>query len=213
MSIAELPAEVAVPEIAEDIGTPAIVLKLAPLLKLDEQLFQKICQQNPELVFELSAQGELIVMTPTGMAGGSSESEIIYSLKSWWRTHRRGQVYSSSTGITLSNGAIRSPDACWISQDRLDQLTPDELQGFGKVSPNFVIELRSPSNTLHDLKMKLVEYLVTGTQLGWIIDPLQKQVHIYRPGQEPVILDQPTSVSGDPELPGFVLDLTEIWPS
>jgi Uma2 family endonuclease len=159
----------------------------------------------------MTAQKVIIVMAPTNSKTGMRNAEINYQLLNWAKRDGRGVVFDSSTGFTLPNGAKRSPDASWILRARWDALKPEEQEVFAPICPDFVIELWSPSDTLPELRSKLDEYIANGAKLGFLIYPPKWQVHIYRSGQTVECLDQPQSVSGDPELPGFVLDLTEIW--
>jgi Uma2 family endonuclease len=197
----------------DHLGEVPASVQLTPALKLTPEQFYDLAMQNPEQPLELTANGELIVMSPTGGWSGNYGSEINFQVMSWSKQNKSGKVFDSSTIFQLPNNAHRSPDTCWIKLERWNSLTLEQKEKFPPLCPDFVIELRSKTDRIADLKNKLVEYITNGAQLGWIIDPLKKQVHIYRPGQEPVILDQPTTVSGDPELPGLVMDLTEIWHS
>lgn len=180
-------------------------------LKMTDAQFALLCQENPELRLELTAQGELIIMPPTGSKTGWRNNEISYSLTAWAKADGTGLTFDSSTLFTLPNGAKRSPDASWMRKDRWSTLSVGEQEGFAPLCPEFVIELRSPSDRLSDLQDKMQEYLANGAQLGWLIDPVEKRVHIYRPGLPAEILADPVSVSGDPLLPGFVLSVRELW--
>ena len=188
-----------------------VVLKLQPVINLtDEQLFQ-LCQLNGDWRIEYTAQGELIVMPPTGGETGSQNAEITFQVQSWTRSDQTGVAFDSSTGFKLPNGAIRSPDAAWARRSRLAVLTREEKQKFLPLCPDFVIELRSPTDNLRAAQDKMQEYLDNGAQLGWLIDPLTRRVHVYQPQRQPLILEAPSTLSGDPLLPGFVLDLQPIW--
>lgn len=180
---------------------------------LTEEQFLRLCQENPELRLELTAQGELIVMPPTGPETGWFDSEINSALNVWAKQDGRGLTFGSSTGFTLPNGARRSPDAVWVRRDRWNALTKEQRRGFAPLCPDFVVELRSPTDSLPVLREKMQEYLSNGAELGWLIDPLEKRVHIYRPGQPVEILEDPEYVSGDPLLSGFVLPVRELWQS
>jgi Uma2 family endonuclease len=122
-----------------------------------------------------------------------------------------GVVFDSSTGFTLPNGAKRSPNAAWCPRTRWEALTREQRRRFPPLCPDFVVELRSPSDPLEALQEKLEEYITNGSQLGWLLDPEERKFYIYRPGSDVVCLENPESVSGDPVLPGFVLDLATIW--
>ena len=139
--------------------------------------------------------------------GGAIVPRIAFSLTQNQMRH----CFDSSAGFTLPNGAVRAPDAAWVLREKWDALTKEERMKFAPVVPNFVIEIRSQSETLRQQKSKMEEYLAAGVQLGWLIDPFDRKVHIYRQSEQPKVLEDPASVSGDPELPGFVLDLTQVW--
>jgi Uma2 family endonuclease len=152
-----------------------------------------------------------LIMPPTGGQTGSSNAQITIQLGVWANRDGTGVVYDSSTGFRLPNGAVRSPDAAWLPRPRLDQFSAEQRRQFIPICPDFVLELRSPSDKLDDLHAKMREYLAAGARLGWLLDPDARQVHIYRPDTPVERLDEPDSVSGDPILPGFVLDLRQIW--
>jgi Uma2 family endonuclease len=188
-----------------------LVLRTRPVLDLSEDQFFKLCQLNRDLRIERNAAGELLIMPPTGGETGSSNAQIIIQLGAWANRDGTGVVYDSSTGFRLPNGAVRSPDAAWIPRSRLEQFSAEQRRQFIPTCPDFVVELRSPSDKLDDLHAKMQEYLAAGARLGWLLDPDARQVHIYRPDTPPERLDKPDTVSGDPILPGFVLDLRQVW--
>ncbi|GAB4294938.1 MAG: Uma2 family endonuclease [Oscillatoriaceae cyanobacterium] len=177
----------------------------------DEQFWQ-LCQENRDLKFERTATGELIIMPPTGGETGHRNIEIAYQLQGWSRQQNLGIAFDSSTGFKLPNGADRSPDASWVKIQRWQGLTPEQKKKFLPLCPDFVVELRSESDNLNNLQEKMKEYQENGAQLGWLIDPQNQRVEIYRPGQEVEILENPVALSGEEVLPGFVLDLNHIWP-
>ena len=178
---------------------------------LSDKQFEILCRDNPDKRIELTAERELIIMPPTGFITGSRNAELIYALVAWSKKDGTGLCFDSSTLFTLPNGAKRSPDASWISLERCNALTDEEKEGFAPICPDFVLELRSPSDTLSVLQDKMTEYIENGAQLGWLIDPKNRCIHIYRPNQAAEILMNAESISGDPVLKGFVLNLTEIW--
>lgn len=180
-------------------------------LKMTDEQFALLCQENPELRLELTAQGELSIMPPTGSKTGWRNNEIAYALTAWAKADGTGVTFDSSTLFTLPNGAKRSPDASWIRKDRWNMLSVEKQEGFAPLCPEFIVELRSPLDRLSDLQEKMQEYIANGAQLGWLIDPLEKHVYIYRPNQAVEVLADPASVSGDPILPGFVLSVRELW--
>jgi Uma2 family endonuclease len=199
-----------VPLTGDHIKTGKYVLNVESVGLSPEQFF-RLCSDNPELRLELTAQKEIIVMSPTNSKTGMRNAEINRQLGNWAIADGRGVVFDSNTGLTLPNGASRSPDASWILRTRWNALKLEEQEAFAPICPDFVIELWSPSDTLKEIQFKLAEYIANGSELGFLIYPPLKQVFVYRPNQAVACLEQPTSVSGDPELPGFTLNLTEIW--
>jgi Uma2 family endonuclease len=188
-----------------------VVLKLTPVINLtDDQLFE-LCQLNRDWRIEYTAQGELIVMPPTGWETGSQNAEITSQLRWWARGDQTGVASDSSPGFKLPNGTTRSPDAAWVRRSRLTGLTREQKQKFLPLCADFVIELRTPTDNLQAVLDKMQEYMDNGAQLGWLLDPLTRRVHVYLPQRPPEILEAPNSVSADPLLPGFVLDLRKIW--
>ena len=173
--------------------------------------FEKLCAEYDDWRLELTSTGELIVMPPTGLETGRCNANLTYQLVAWSRQDRTGVCLNSNGGFTLPNGAIRSADAAWIEREKWDRLTEQQKKSFARICPDFVVELRSHSNTLQQLYLKMFEYMENGASLGWLIDPFKRQVYVYRPGEEVVILDNPETVSGDPLLPGFTLNLSELW--
>lgn len=188
-----------------------LTLHLDPIVKLsDDELFE-LCQRNRDLRIERTAQGEIIVMPPAGGKTSDRNSEITGQLWLWARQDRTGRAFDSSGGFTLPNGAMRSPDAAWVERTRLNSLPSLQQEKFLPLCPTFVIELRSPSDPLASVQAKMQEYLDNGARLGWLIDPIKRRLHVYRPNVDVEILEKPSSVAGDPELPGFVMDLDEVW--
>lgn len=192
---------------------PAITVNIPPSLTLTvthEQLVE-LAIANRDLQLERTATGELIVMAPTGSITGNRNLDIEGQLWLWNRQAKLGKTFNSSTGFHLPNGADRSPDAAWVRQDRWDALTPEQQEGFAPLCPDFIVELRSTHDNLSLLQVKMQEYMSNGTCLGWLIDRKNQTVEIYRQGQAVEILHRPLSLSGEDVLPGFVLDLTEVW--
>ncbi|MBW4610837.1 MAG: Uma2 family endonuclease [Hassallia sp. WJT32-NPBG1] len=199
----------------------ALQIALPSTLKLnidltDEQYFQ-LCQNNRDYRFESTASGELLIMPPTGSDTGRRNVKITTQLDIWNCQNNLGEVFDSSTGFTLPNGAKRSPDASWVKIERWNALTPEQQQSFAPICPDFVVELRclrraepTPTDSLKELQDKMQEYIDNGAKLGWLIDRKNKRVEIYRPLKEVEILENPESVSGEDVLPGFVLNLTPI---
>ncbi len=193
-------------------GTLSIELPRDIALHVTQEQFAALAAVNPELRIERTAQGELTVNPPTGWETGERNYSLTGQIYLWHEGNRElGKAFDSSTGFTLPNGAIRSPDACWISRQRWDALTLEQKSTFPNICPDFVVELRSNSDTLKSLQQKMKEYLDNGAKLGWLLNPQQRQVEIYRLGKEVEVLENPVELSGEEVLPGFVLDLSRIW--
>ena len=190
-----------------------IVLRLHPAVELTDEQFAELCELNEALRIERNAQGDLEILPPTVPTTGNQNFNINVDFGVWARGDGTGVPFDSSTGFTLSNGSVRSPDTSWILKTRIQELTDEQKEGFWQISPDFVIELRSNSDSMASVRRKMQEYIDNGVRLGWLIDPLdpRHRVYIYRLGSEAEILEAPGSVSGEPELPGFTLDLTPIW--
>ncbi|HTG17961.1 MAG TPA: Uma2 family endonuclease [Blastocatellia bacterium] len=184
---------------------------MSPALELTDEQFFNLCQINSDLRLERTAEGDIIVMPPTGGETGTRNTSITGQLYVWTKQDGTGAAFDSSTGFSLSNGSDRSPDAAWISHARLAQLTAEQKKKFIPLCPEFVIELRSQSDDLAELQAKMEEYIANGARLGWLIDPEERRVFVYRPGAAVEELKNVTQVSGEPELAGFTLDLREIW--
>jgi Uma2 family endonuclease len=179
------------------------------LRRITHQEFELLCQDNPELRLELTADGELLTMSPAGHESSEQNADLTIELGIWNRTTRQGRVFDSSGGFTLPSGAVRSPDVTWIETSKLANVAAGVK--FPLVVPDFVIELRSQSDSLKTLQEKMEEYRTNGVRLGWLIDPQQKQVEIYRLERDKEILQSPTTLSGEDVLPGFTLELSAIW--
>jgi Uma2 family endonuclease len=180
-------------------------------ISLTDEQFLRLCQENPEMRLELNARGELVIMPPTGSKTGLRNSALNYALVAWSKTEGTGLAFDSSTLFALPNGARRSPDASWIRRERWNALTEDQQEGPAPLCPDFVVELRSRTDRLTTLHEKMQEYLANGARLGWLIDPSAKRVSVYRPGQPVETLDNPATVSGEPVLSGFTLNVQELW--
>ena len=190
-----------------------IPINIPPTLTLTvtHDQFLELCVVNEDLQLERTATGELIIMPPTGSITGNRNSDIEGQLWLWNRQTKLGKTFNSSTGFHLPNGADRSPDAAWVRQDRWDALTIEQQEGFAPLCTDFVVELRSKNDNMEPLRAKMREYMDNQARLGWLIDRKNKKVEIYRQGQDVEVLDNPTTLSGEDVLPGFVLDLTEVW--
>jgi Uma2 family endonuclease len=193
--------------------TETLLLELPKTLKLyvTQEQFTTLAASNRELQLERTAKGELIVNPPTGWETGKSNRSIIGQLDRWYEDNQQGEAFDCNTGFILPNGANRSPDASWISQERWDALTDEQKGTFPKICPDFVVELRSASDPLKSLQEKMQEYMDNGAKLGWLIDPQNRTVEIYRVGLDVEILTNPPELSGENLLPGFILNLRRVW--
>ena len=188
------------------------VLHMPENMDLTDDQFFEFCVLNRELLrIERTAEGEILIMSPTGGRGSNQNLEISGQLYLWTKSDGTGVAFDSNGGFTLPNNAMRSPDAAWVARDRLASFTEEEKGKFLPLCPDFVIELRSRTDRLDDQKQKMEEYISNGARLGWLIEPFERQVFVYRPGRPSQQLDRPPSVDAAPELPGFVLDLAKIW--
>ena len=195
--------------------------------RITDEQFARLCAQNRDTKFELTSQGELIVMSPTGSESGRQNADLLTQVSIWNRQQRDstsrnefgvsraqsklGVVFDSSTGFTFPNGAKRSPDVSWIEISRWNKLTKEQKKGFAPIAPDFVLELLSPTDRLHDVQEKMKEYRECGVKLGWLIYPDEKRVEIYRLGKDIEILIAPQSLSGEDLMPGLVVELDEIF--
>jgi Uma2 family endonuclease len=184
--------------------TLPLVLNASRVHLTDEQ-FYELCLSNPELTIERDKQGALIVMSPVGGDGGSYEMEIGADLTFWNRQTELGKTFSSSTLFKLPSGGDRSPDAAWVELSRWQALTPEQRRKFPPIAPDFVMELRSPTDDLELLRAKMQEYMDSGVRLAWMFNPQEQQVEIYRQGQPVEVRELPTKLSGEEVLPGFSL--------
>lgn len=190
----------------------AIVLRLPPKNKVySEEEFWELCQLNPELRMEKNSDGSVVIMAPTVSDSSRQNSNLATLLGIWRMQDGTGVSFDSSGGFTLPSGSMRSPDASWILNERWEVLPEKDRKKFAPIAPDFVVELKSPSDVLRDLRNKMREYIDAGVRLGWLIDPDTRTVEIYRPGKEVERLENATTVSGDPELPGFLLELGKVW--
>ena len=197
--------------IEPEVAPPYRVALNVRSLEMTEHQFLKLCSENGDLRLELTSEKELIVMPPVFSESGLQEHDLAMQVGIWAKQDGAGRVFSPSAGFTLPNGAVRAPDVSWVLVARWEALSEEDRDGFAKICPDFVIELRSRSDTLGDVEDQLQEYMENGARLGWLIDPQNQRVHVYRTDHSVEILVAPESVSGDPVLPGFVLGLSTIW--
>jgi len=188
-----------------------LTLNLPPTLNMTQEQFAELAQINQDVRLELTAKGELIIMPPTGGETGDRNFELDGQLWLWNRQNRLGKAFDSSTGFVLPNGATRSPDVSWIKIERWSALTPEQRKKFLPLCPDFAVELVSETDRLVNTREKMQEYLANGLRLGWLVEPTNRIVEIYRPNQKVEVLQDTLTLSGEDVLPGFVLTLAEIW--
>jgi Uma2 family endonuclease len=188
-----------------------IPIHLPRTLRCTQEQFVELVKANPELRWELTAQGEVIVMPPTGSETGNYNSELIANFVIWNRQSQLGKVFDSSTGFRLPNGAIRSPDVAWIAQERWAQLSPEQRRTFAPICPDFVVELVPPTDDVNALEAKMQEYIENGCRLGWLVNPQKRQVTVYRPQVAPEIISFDVPLTGEDVLPGLTLDVRHIF--
>jgi Uma2 family endonuclease len=187
----------------------ALVLHLG--LKMDADEFYDFCMRHEDLNLELSSEGDLIIVPPAGMKAGRCNFKLAVRFGLWAEKDGTGETFDSSSMFSLPNGAKRSPDLSWIKKERWEALSEKEQEKFSPICPDFVVELRSPSDSLKRLQKKMEEYVENGAQLGWLLDPSTRKVYVYRPGAEAEVLEDPETVSGEPLLRGFTLDVRALW--
>ena len=186
-------------------------INLRAISGINDEQFYQICRDNSDVKFERNAKGEILVMSPTGGETGIRNFDIIWQFGSWNNVYHLGYCFDSSTCFKLPNGANRSPDVAFIAKARWESLSSKEREVFPPIAPDFVLELMSPSDSLKDAQNKMQEYLDNGVKLGWLINRKNRQIEIYRQGQEKQVLDNPESLSGEDVLPKFILNLQSIW--
>ncbi len=188
-----------------------VTLNLHPVLELTDDQFYELCQANRDLRLERTSTGEIIIMPPAGGETGNRNIEIAFQVQAWSRQNELGIAFDSSTGFKLPNGAERAPDASWIKRDRWNSLNSEQKRKFPPLCPDFVIELRSQTDSIKTLQLKMLEYIDNGAKLGWLIDPKTQKVEIYRLGKQVEILQNPTTLSGEDILPDFILNLSSVF--
>src|SRR5437879_8887801 len=195
---------------AIDVETGGRLVLNVRSLGLTDDLLLGRCSDNPDFRIEMSAQGELVIMPTAGSKTGRRNFIIVQRLANWSEQDGTGVGFGADTGFTLPNSSKRGPDAAWMSRERWNRIPEEQQEKLAPVCPDFVIELRSPSDRLSDVQAKMEEYIANGARLGWLLDPFDNCVTIYRPGQPPERIEKPTVVHGDPVLPGFEFDFREI---
>ncbi|MDQ3687331.1 MAG: Uma2 family endonuclease [Acidobacteriota bacterium] len=198
-------------QVIEPIERASVLLHMRPLFEMNNEQFEEFCRLNRDLRIEMTAEGDLLIMPPTFARTGNRNAKLTQQLANWTDANGTGFSFDSSSLFVLPNGAKRSPDASWVSKSRLASLTEDQRAGFFPLCPDFVIELRSTSDSLAELQEKMREYMDNGAQLGWLLDPTTKSVYIYQAGGAIEEIKNTERVEGEPLLAGFVLDLQGIW--
>lgn len=191
---------------------PPVVLNFQDVMKkISDDEFEQFCRHNPDVQIELTKEGELIIMPPTGGQTGIRNFSLIVEFGKWVEKDKSGVAFDSSTVFNLPNGAKRSPDLAWIKKERWEKLTAEDREKFPPICPDFVVELRSPSDSMKNLHNKMREYIENGASLGWLIDPQEKKIYIYRQAGETEILENPQIIGGESLLENFELNLEKIW--
>jgi Uma2 family endonuclease len=186
-------------------------VRLRPQVPMTDDELLRFCAANDGLRVERAANGEILVMTPAGSKTGKKNTDVIIDLGMWNRENDRGVVFESNTGFTLPDGSMLSPDAAWVERRRWEALSDRDQERFAPICPDFVIELRSPSDSLKELQAKMHLWIANGAQLAWLIDPIDQEVSVYRPGDSPEVHHHPTSVQGSGVMAGFELVMARIW--
>jgi Uma2 family endonuclease len=188
-----------------------IVLQMRPVFEMTDEQFFEFCQLNRDYRIERTANGEMMIMSPTGSETGNRNFKLSQQLANWTDKDGTGIGFDSSSGFKLPNGADRSPDAAWMTLEKWNAIPANLQMRFAPVCPDFVVEIRSPSDRLKPLQDKLQEYIENGASLGWLIDRKNRNVYVYRPQAECECLENPAIVSGEPVLSGFVMNMEKIW--
>jgi Uma2 family endonuclease len=178
---------------------------------MDDDAFFNLCQQVDPLTLERNPDGTIVVMSPAGSYSSNRSTRIVTQLQQWADKNDSGAVFDSSGGFRLPNGAVRAPDAAWVSATRLQRLPPEAKEGFLPLAPDFAVEVRSKNDARSELVAKMEEYLNNGTRLGWLIDPYDETVSVFQEEKSVETMDQPSALSGEPVLPGFTCDLSRVW--
>lgn len=187
------------------------MLDVGPALRFSDEELLDLCARNSALCIERSAEGDLIVMPPAVPVSSHRSLLVAAALHAWAEREGSGVAFECSAGFVLPNRALRAADASWMTRSRLARVPVDMRNRFWPICPDFVVEVRSPSDRLRTQQAKMEEWRENGARLGWLIDPDNRRLYVYRPGAAVEILDSPSTISGDPELPGFVLDLEQVW--
>lgn len=194
-----------------EFGVSRFVLQFSPFFEMNDDQFFDFCQANSDVRIEREPTGEVVIMPPTFSETGAINFKLTIEFGIWAKIDGTGKGFDSSTGFVLPNRAVRSPDLSWVKLERWNALTKKQRDKFAHICPDFVVEIRSKSDSLNKLQKKMYEYIENGASLGWLIDAEKRKVYVYRPNAETEILENPIEISGEPLLKGFVLNLKEIW--
>jgi Uma2 family endonuclease len=189
----------------------AFTISLEPVIHVTDEQFYQLCQVNPDVKFERNEAGDLLIMAPTGGETGSYNAEIVADFVIWNRQTRLGKVFDSSTCFKLPKGGDRSPDVAWVAMERWSELSQEQQRKFPPITPDFVLELLSPIDSLEKTQAKMQEYMNNGVRLGWLIDRDNRYVEIYRSNQPVERLTSPEHLLGEAVLPGFCLNMSIVW--
>jgi Uma2 family endonuclease len=185
--------------------------RFRPETPMSDEDLMRFCAANGIARVERDVHGEILVMSPAGNRTGRRNAAIVGALDAWAQKDARGYVFDSSTGFTLPDGSIRSPDAAWIEAARWDALSEADKNRFSPICPDFILELRSETDSLAALKTKMSQWIANGVKLAWLIDPQNKTAAVYRSGAKPVVHRHPTSIPGDGVMAGFELLTSRLW--
>ncbi len=191
--------------------TPKLRLEFKKATKLGDDDFFDFCRENPDVRIEMDKNGEIEIMPPTGSETGGINFELGVDFGIWVRKDGTGKGFDSSTGFILPNGAKRSPDLSWVKLEKWNAISPAKRKKFAPLCPDFVVEIRSETDSLKKLQAKMTEYIENGASLGWLIDVKSKKIYVYQPNTQVQILEKPIEISGEPYLQGFVLQMCDIW--
>ena len=186
-------------------------VRIRPEHPMTDEELMRFCAANDPLRVERDANGELIVMSPSGSEGGGIETDVATELNIWARQDGRGKVFGSNAGFRLPDGSVRAADAHWVSWERWNALTAADRKSFAPICPEFVIEVQSESDRLAELQAKMRMWIANGAEVAWLIDPSRKTVEVYRPGREVEVVEGGSVVEGDGPVAGFVLELGRVW--
>lgn len=186
--------------------TEPYVLDLTDVIRLSDDELLRVCAANPDLRIEQNAAGQLEIMPPAGLGSSARGAGLLIALGIWNQESTDGIVLDSSAGFRLPNGALRSPDVSWLRREVWERFTPAEREKFIHVVPDFLVEIRSPTDGLSYARGKMAEWMENGCRLGWLIDPMERRVHVFRAGGRDEIVDFETELSGEDVLPGFTFD-------